>query len=164
MRMWPSTQYTSIKRSFFARGKTRHPLDNVIEAMRGVYSSIRLCDPNSSVGVRGTGLALNVDVANGTFWVAQDLHQAARNFCSQRNRRGDYNTFANLLLPVKFKDGHTMSDDFKELRKMAKLRFYVKHRGGKETSKSCPLLLHMRRILLTRFNRQEGVCDQEVHL
>jgi eukaryotic translation initiation factor 2C len=127
--MFPASHYTSIKRSFFARGTTRAPLDNVIEAMRGVYSSIRLCNPQSSVGAAATGLALNVDVANGTFWVAQDVHQAARNLCSQRNKRLDYNIFANLLLPVKYKDGITMSEDFKNLRKMAKLKFYVKHRG-----------------------------------
>lgn len=33
-----------IKRSFFARGRERVALDNVIEAMKGVYTSIRLCD------------------------------------------------------------------------------------------------------------------------
>ena len=135
--MWPSEEYTSIKRSFFARGAARNPLDNVVEAMRGVYSSIRLCDPKSSVGAPSTGLALNVDVANGTFWVAQDVHQAARNLCSQRNRGLKYDIFRNLLLPAKYKDGTTMSEDFKNLRKMAKLKFYVKHRG-KETDKCSP--------------------------
>ena len=130
MRMWPSDQYTSIKRSFFARGEKRFALDNVIEAMRGVYSSIRLCDPKSSIGNACTGLALNVDVANGTFWTPQDVHQAARNLCKDRNRGLDYKVFRNLLLPVKMKGGgFTMSEDFKNLRKMHKLKFYVKHRG-----------------------------------
>lgn len=32
-----------IKRSFFARGLTSNPLDNVVVAMKGVYSSMRLC-------------------------------------------------------------------------------------------------------------------------
>jgi len=138
--MWPASQYTSIKRSFFARGATRAPLDNVVEAMRGVYSSIRLCNPQSSIpgNTPSTGLALNVDVANGTFWVAQDVHQAARNLCSQRNKRLDYGVFGNLLLPVKYKDGYTMSEEFKSLRKMAKLKFFVKHRG-KAAGKSLPL-------------------------
>jgi eukaryotic translation initiation factor 2C len=44
MRQYPSDQYTSQKRSFFARGKERTALDNVIEAMKGVYTSIRLCE------------------------------------------------------------------------------------------------------------------------
>lgn len=47
MREYPSKQYTAIKRQFFSRGNSRHPLDNVIEAMKGVYSSLRLCDVRS---------------------------------------------------------------------------------------------------------------------
>jgi eukaryotic translation initiation factor 2C len=74
---------------------------------------------------------VNVDVSNGTFWIAQDLHQAARNLCKERNRGLSYDVFHDLLRPVKNKknDDITMSEDFKNLRKMAKLRFYVKHRG-----------------------------------
>ncbi|PSS06975.1 hypothetical protein M430DRAFT_271769 [Amorphotheca resinae ATCC 22711] len=136
MRMMPSETYTSLKRSFFSRGPGRHPLDKCIEAMRGVYSSIRLCSPKPSIGGPATGLALNVDVANGTFWTAQDLHQAARNFCNQRNRNLEYRIFQNLLLPVSDgKGGIAMSEDFKNLRKMAKLRFWVKHRGKTDDKK-----------------------------
>lgn len=43
MRQGPSEQYTMIKRSFFSRGTTSHQLDNVVVAMKGVYTSIRLC-------------------------------------------------------------------------------------------------------------------------
>jgi eukaryotic translation initiation factor 2C len=79
-------------------------------------------------------LALNVDVANGTFWAAQDLHQAARNFCKDRNRGLSYQVFQTLLLPAPDgKGGITMSEDFKNLRKMAKLKFWVKHRGKAES-------------------------------
>jgi eukaryotic translation initiation factor 2C len=130
VRQWPSEQYTTIKRSFFAQGSQRHALDNVVEAMRGVYSSIRLCELNSSVGAAGTGLALNVDVANGTFWASQDVHQAARNLCKARNRQLSYTVFRDLLLPVKTSNGgFTKSPDFKELTKLGKLKFKVKHRG-----------------------------------
>jgi eukaryotic translation initiation factor 2C len=85
LRQYPSTQYVQIKRSFFSRGDNRFPLDDVIEAMKGVYSSIRLSQPIGSTGT-STGLACNVDVSNGTFWVTQALDQAARNYCSARNR------------------------------------------------------------------------------
>jgi len=133
MRMWPSDQFTSVKRSFFVRGEQRTALDNVIEAMRGVYTSIRLCNPKSSIGGVSTGLALNVDVANGTFWTVQDVHQAARNLCKDRNRNLDYKIFAQQLLPVKMRGGGiTMSEDFKNLRKMHKLKFHVKHRGKED--------------------------------
>lgn len=67
MRIGPSQTLLSCKRLFFARGQQRRSLDKCIDAMRGVYTSIRLCSPKSSVGGPATGLALNVDVANGTF-------------------------------------------------------------------------------------------------
>jgi eukaryotic translation initiation factor 2C len=140
VRQHPSEQYTTVKRSFFAQGGQRHPLDNVIEAMRGVYSSIRLCELNPSISGPSTGLALNVDVANGTFWASQDVHQAARNLCKARNRNLSYQVFRDQLLPVKDpnKPGvWTQSNDFKELRKMAKLKFRVKHRGKQEDRKDC---------------------------
>lgn len=108
--------------------------------MRGVYSSIRLCEVNPSVGGPSTGLALNVDVANGTFWTSQDVHQAARNLCKARNRNLSYTVFRDQLLPVKDhnKPGvWTQSTDFKELRKMAKLKFRVKHRGKQSDNKDC---------------------------
>ena len=139
IRQGPSEQYTMIKRSFFAPGGQRNPLDNVIEAMRGVYSSIRLCELSPSIGGPSTGLALNVDASNGTFWAPQDVHQAARNLCKQRNRNLSYTIFRDQLLPVKggSPGQWTMSNDFKELRKMSKLRFRVKHRGKQEDKKIC---------------------------
>ncbi|KAH7370050.1 Piwi domain-containing protein [Rhexocercosporidium sp. MPI-PUGE-AT-0058] len=136
MRQGPSEQYTMMKRSFFSRGTTSHQLDNVVVAMKGVYTSIRLCSPVSSLGAAGTGLALNVDVANGTFWAAQDVHQAARNYCNQRNRQLSYTVFRDLLLPIKDgKGGWTKSEDFKNLARLAKLKFIVKHRGKGDDKK-----------------------------
>ncbi len=102
MRMMPSQHYTEIKRSFFHHGLKRTSLDGCVEAMKGVYSSMRLCQVCAitiqhssdfltvsqlpgSFG-NSTGLAVNVDVANGTFWIAQTLHQAARNLCDIRHR------------------------------------------------------------------------------
>lgn len=78
-----------------------------------------------------TGLGINVDVSNGTFWTTQDLHQCARNYLKQRNPNKDYNKMIEILKPVKDskKNCFTMSDDFKNLRKLTKLRFTVKHRA-----------------------------------
>ncbi|CAL3971616.1 unnamed protein product [Diplocarpon coronariae] len=138
MRQGPSEIYTMIKRSFFSRGNVSHQLDNVVVAMKGVYTSIRLCDPKSSIGAPSTGLALNVDVANGTFWAAQDIHQAARNYTSvPRNKALSYTTFRDNLLPVRDvkHGGWTMSEDFKTLRKLVKLKFIVKHRGKGDDKK-----------------------------
>ncbi|KAF4636136.1 hypothetical protein G7Y89_g1931 [Cudoniella acicularis] len=129
IRQGPSDIYTSIKRSFFSKGTQQQPLDNVIVAMRGVYSSIRLCSLQPSNGGPGTGLALNVDVANGTFWNPQDLHQAARNFLKDRNRNLDWQVFKNQITPVEVRGTWTQSEDFKSLRKLAKLKFKVKYPG-----------------------------------
>ncbi|TVY30849.1 Protein argonaute [Lachnellula hyalina] len=128
IRAMPSEHYHTQKRSFFSKGTAQVLLDNVIVAQKGVYSSIRLCSPVPSNGGAGTGLAVNVDVANGTFWTVQDLHQAARNYCKSKNRSLDWQVFSNLVKPVNSGNGLTMSEEFKELRKMCKLKFTVKHR------------------------------------
>ncbi|TVY52417.1 Protein argonaute [Lachnellula cervina] len=128
IRAWPAERYHTQKRSFFNKGNAQAYLDNVIVAQKGVYSSIRLCSPMPSNGGPGTGLAVNVDVANGTFWTIQDVHQAARNFCKSKNRSLDWTVFINLMKPDNpTGNGLTMSEDFKELRKMVKLKFTVKH-------------------------------------
>lgn len=75
MRQWPSMQYKLIKRSFFTRGTGFVQLDNYVSALKGVYSSIRLCSLAPSTGGKGSGLAVNVDVANGTFWSARKFYQ-----------------------------------------------------------------------------------------
>lgn len=58
IRQWPSEQYTAIKRSFFARGTVTHTLDNVCHAMKGVYSSIRLCNVSYGFVICGYSLIL----------------------------------------------------------------------------------------------------------
>ena len=122
--------------------------------MRGVYTSIRLCSPKPSLGGPATGLALSVDVANGTFWAAQDLHQAA---CKSRNRGLSYQLFQNLLQPTRDRNGEIgMSEDFKELRKLTKLKFWVKHRGKAESEKEYT-------ILKFTFSNDEQLFDEGVH-
>ena len=44
LRQWPSMRYTVQKRNFYNRGDTRTSLDTVVEAFKGVYASMRLCD------------------------------------------------------------------------------------------------------------------------
>ncbi|PQE04484.1 piwi domain-containing protein [Rutstroemia sp. NJR-2017a BVV2] len=135
LRQYPSEMYTAQKRSFFTRGSSRFALDQVIEAMKGVYASIRLCN-HIPEGDLVRGLAVNVDVANGTFWTSQDIMQAARNLCNARNRRLDYTVFRDLLRPVrKQSGGFEKSVDFKTLEKMKKLKFTVKHRGKEDNKK-----------------------------
>lgn len=72
MRELPSQQYTQIKKSFFQRGEQRFDLGGGIEAFKGVFASLRpvLNDQMTR------NLSVNVDVANGTFWRAQELTRA----------------------------------------------------------------------------------------
>ncbi|QSZ31114.1 hypothetical protein DSL72_000677 [Monilinia vaccinii-corymbosi] len=103
--------------------------------MKGVYSSIRLCN-HLPEGKAISGLAVNVDVANGTFWTSQDVMQAARNVCSARNRSLSYDIFRTHLLPFKNAFGKfEKSSEFKTLEKMKKLKFHLKHHGKQEDKK-----------------------------
>jgi eukaryotic translation initiation factor 2C len=72
MREGPSQNYTQIKKSFFQRGEERFDLGGGVEAFKGVFSSLRpvLNDRFQKA------LSVNVDVANGTFWRAQELSRA----------------------------------------------------------------------------------------
>ncbi|KAM0178275.1 hypothetical protein ACHAPF_003640 [Botrytis cinerea] len=139
IRQWPGEKYVVQKRSFFARGIDRCPLDITIEAMKGVYQSIRLCNHLNEKGPVIRGLAVNVDVANGTFWTSQDFMQAARNLCSvPRNKALDYDVFRKLLRPEQrsMPNGRLeKSAEFLTLEKMKKLKFTLKHHGKKDDSK-----------------------------
>ncbi|UPX19247.1 Protein argonaute [Ascochyta rabiei] len=72
MREGPSQQYTQIKKSFFQRGEQRFDLGGGVEAFKGVFASLRpVLDDRFN-----KSLSVNVDVANGTFWRAQELTRA----------------------------------------------------------------------------------------
>ncbi|KAH7138259.1 Piwi domain-containing protein [Dendryphion nanum] len=78
LRERPSQRYTQIKKSFFERGEARFDLGGSVEAFKGVFASLRpvLNDKFEK------GLAINVDVANGTFWRAQSLSKTMEQvFC-----------------------------------------------------------------------------------
>ncbi|PSN62707.1 Piwi-domain-containing protein [Corynespora cassiicola Philippines] len=72
MRELPSQKYTQIKKSFFQRGESRADLGGGVEALKGVFSSLR---PVLNDSMKA-GLSVNIDVANGTFWRAQPLMRA----------------------------------------------------------------------------------------
>jgi eukaryotic translation initiation factor 2C len=80
MREGPSHKYTQIKKSFFARGEHRSPLGNGVEALKGVFASVRMV-LNAQ---RKPGLSVNVDVANGTFLTKMDLIDSAVQICRCR--------------------------------------------------------------------------------
>ncbi|TKX24540.1 Piwi domain-containing protein [Elsinoe australis] len=73
LREGPSQNLTSIKRQFYHNngGAPRIGLGGGVEAMKGVYQSMRIV--HSATGKHT--LSVNVDVANGTFWIAGPLAQ-----------------------------------------------------------------------------------------
>jgi len=136
LRQGPSEKMTLIKRSFFNHmSETRRFSGNVVEAIKGIYFSIRLNDTYPG----GTGLGVNVDVANQAFWVGQNFPQLVRNFLNNTDKRWSGLQVENLtqvLAPVRGPDGKwVQSDAFKALRKLHNLRFVVSHRGKTEHPK-----------------------------
>jgi eukaryotic translation initiation factor 2C len=81
MREFPHPTCTMVKRSFFAKGTDgRYPLNDTIEAIKGIYTSMKLTGVIPSYNA-GTGLDRNVNISSGIVWTSQILHQCARNLC-----------------------------------------------------------------------------------
>lgn len=129
LRECPSQKYTVQKRSFFHRGQTRSNLGGGIEAMKGVYSSVR---PVSS-GLRPPSapgrLSINVDVANTTFWAAQPLHVAAKDLVGVQ----DLSHLVQVLRPTNREDPE--SREFKLLRRLKRVTVQCQHRDPKNLDK-----------------------------
>lgn len=135
-RQGPSQRLLSIKRNFYVQGGKAFGLmdSRVVEVHKGVYASVRLSH-NLTQG--GIGLALNADVANTAFWVGgQTFDQLLCNFlgsCEPRWKNMNVISAAKELKPVLRRDGQPQSSEaFKQLRKLRKLKFKVKHSGRNE--------------------------------
>lgn len=142
-----------IKRTFFPNDAKRQDLSRITEVVKGVYASIRM---NQSIQQGGTGLGINVGVSNCTFWLPQSFAQLAREFIgcfekkwenskpafppytlsyvspSANNLPVSYDTMVDVLKPVVTRNASgeevfSMSDAFKVLRKLQRLRFQVTH-------------------------------------
>lgn len=141
IRRGPSETMLSIKRNFYDKTQPkRQLLDEThrhIEAIKGIYASIRT---NSSIRSGGTGLSINVDVANTAFWYCNrsflDVAVSYLKSCKREYNLMQPADFVKALQPVMYADERDQrvrdigpSDMFKMLRRMSKLTFFVKHRG-----------------------------------
>lgn len=132
IRQWPSQNLLAIKRNFYKRQAKGRPLidGNLVEVHKGTYASVRLSH-NLTRG--GVGLALNADIANTCFWVGnQTVDRLLCHFLAAAEPRRWRNLspldLANQLRPVKGQSGQWESSDaFKQLRKLRKLKFTVRH-------------------------------------
>lgn len=130
IREWPSQHLLAIKRNFYPyNGQGRALMDgSVVEVRQGTYASLRLSH-NLSRG--GVGLALNADVSNTCFWVArQTIDTLLCNYLKTCDRRWSNmrpSDLVNELRPVQAHGRLQSSDAFKQVRKLRKLRFTVRH-------------------------------------
>ncbi|PIA98245.1 Protein argonaute [Cercospora beticola] len=115
LRETPSKKFVSIKRSFFPKGGQPVDLGGGVNALKGVYQSLRLVHPGR--------LSVNMDVANGTFWQAIPLVQAAVLFCGARDPAD---------LAAQLNRGGEKGLKGKQLKRMRKLHVMAKHRGKAE--------------------------------
>lgn len=141
IRRGPSESMISIKRNFYDKTQPRRQLlDDThrhIEAVKGIYASIRT---NSSIRSGGTGISINVDVANTAFWYCNrsflDVAVSYLKSCKREYSTMQPADIIKALQPVMYADERDQrvrdigpSDMFKMLRRMSKLTFFVKHRG-----------------------------------
>ncbi len=118
IRETPSLKYTPIKRMFFARGQNRFILGNAVEAFKGVFASMRIVHGGPG---KSAHLAINIDVANGTFWTSSMVHNAAKELTGRRD--------VNDLI-VALQRGGESSREGQALKKMRKLHVVAHHRRG----------------------------------
>ncbi|CAK7272864.1 Protein argonaute [Sporothrix epigloea] len=141
LRQKPSQSMTAIRRNFYHPQAPKRDLDGTICAAKGIYAAFRLSE---SIRSGGSGLSINVDVANTTFWKDQTLDKLVMNLINISSDKWNVRTAleaAELLRPVQWHLNNkvnepTQSDAFKVLRRLHKLRFKVSHRGKSDNGKT----------------------------
>ncbi len=140
LRQKPSMNMVPIRRNFYHPQAPKRDLDGTIYASKGIYAAFRLSE---SIRSGGSGLGINVDVANTTFWKPMRLHDAVLNLLqisSDKWKPRNHSESADLLKPIQWHlnkklNEPTVSDAFKVLRRFHKLRFKVFHRGKNNDEK-----------------------------
>ncbi|KAI9771459.1 MAG: hypothetical protein M1840_002079 [Geoglossum simile] len=122
MRETPSQKYTTIKQSFFKKGEHRYPLGGGVEAFKGVYQSIRPTE--------GRSLTVNVDVSNGVFWTPSTIDICVKNLVGCN----DAHALVARFTPKPDQQG-TETSEYKELRRLKRVGFFVRHRGAQNNTK-----------------------------
>lgn len=108
---------------------------------------------SQSINSGGSGLGVNVDVSNQTFWIGQKFERLVQNYLGSVNRdwaTTDLAKLVTLLEPVKRDGVWHQSDAFKALRKLYNIRFEVGHRGKSQLSKEY-------KVKKFTFDKEEGV-------
>ncbi|MCJ1277895.1 hypothetical protein MMC21_005709 [Puttea exsequens] len=116
LRETPSKHLINLRRSYFARQgdpRDRKLLGYGVEAMHGVYQSIRMAE--------GKRLVVNVDISNSCFWHETCFDRLVYALSGANNEM----SFIASCQPQDGKEPRI----YKHMRRLAKSRFTVKHRG-----------------------------------
>ena len=131
IRQGPSQHLLSLRRNFYRTGQQGRSLrdGNVAEVHKGIYASVRL---SQNLKQGGVGLALNADIANTCFWIGNQTVSALAvpllGVMDRKYGRLRPEDLHKELRPVKGDKGRLfMSEAFKHLRRMRKLKFTIKH-------------------------------------
>jgi eukaryotic translation initiation factor 2C len=112
-----------LRRSFFdRRTNQRAGLGFGVEAMKGVYQSIR--------AAHGGQMVVNVDVSNAVFWNESSIMNLAR----EVTKANSMQDLVQKLQPVKLRHdaGFQPSNGMIQVRKLKKNDFYVRHKERNE--------------------------------
>lgn len=140
VRQWPSQHLLSIKRNFYRLSEAGKPLGDggIVEVHKGSYVSVRM---SHNLAQGGVGLGYNIDVANTCFWVGkQPLDQMMVRFLhtcdpARWSNMDPIRIQKDLLPVIDKKSGRLLSSDaFKQLRKLRKLKFTVRHTNRRNDS------------------------------
>lgn len=113
----------SLKSSFFdRRTNQRAGLGFGVEAMKGVYQSIR--------AAHGGQMVVNVDVSNSVFWNESSIMNLAR----EVTKANSMQDLVQKLQPVKLRQDAPFQDSngMIQVRKLKKNEFYVRHKNRNE--------------------------------
>lgn len=132
VRQWPSQHMLAIKRNFYDLNGSSQPLNDgaVVQVHKGIYASVRM---SHNISRGGVGLGYNIDVANTCFWTGgQFMDRLMCNFLATLDRRWEGQTAVQMYDHLKpMKDNRSgrlaMSDAFKQLRKLRRLKFKIRH-------------------------------------
>lgn len=139
VRQWPSQHLLAIKRNFYKQSEAGIPLNDgaVVEVHKGMYASVRM---SHNMARGGVGLGYNIDVANTCFWIGgQSLEKMVCNFlatCDKQWSSVTPSTLSTVLRPVGGRSGRIESSDaFKQLRKLRRIKFKVRHSNRRSDDK-----------------------------
>ncbi|KAL8996468.1 MAG: hypothetical protein Q9169_004018 [Polycauliona sp. 2 TL-2023] len=118
IREWPSKQHINIKKSYFSRESGEKELvGGGVEAMRGIYQSIRMAE--------GKRMVLNVDVSHTCFWNKSSFPMIV----NQLSGHMDLDT-----LEWNWRDRKTLktNNKFQTMKRLKKNDFFVNHKNRSE--------------------------------